>query len=159
MFDLAHLGVVAWPVTLTQQATDGTFVDTTITVRYRVFSREELRTRSQATLGKTLMRIHELVRDKANPDEIAGAAQDIDTAAREEEGTLLDRITGWSGVGNAETGGEVPYSPDIGRAVIALEPHYQALWRGLLEASQQARPKNSLPGADGSPAPGQTTTT
>lgn len=159
MFNTANLGVVAWPVTLTQQVADGSFVDVVVTVWFRVFTRTELRERNQRTIGKMLGRLQELVQRKAAPEEIDAVVKEIDLAARDEEDTLLGRMVRWSGVGDADTNTAIDYTPDIGRAVIAYEAHYQSLWRGLIDASQQARPKNSLPGADGSPAPGQTTTT
>lgn len=157
MFDTAHQGVIAWPFTLTQQHGDE-FVDVPVTVRFRVFNRDELRERDQRSMASVLGKLVELVRKQADPADIEAARIAMVEADRADEGELVSRIAGWSGFGNAETGEEVAATPELVRAVIAHDPHYQAMWKALLEASRQARPKNSLPGADGAPAPGQTTT-
>ena len=156
MFNLAHAGIVRWPLVLTQQV-DSAFVDVPVTVAFRVFTRAELREREQKSLTATLAKLSEKVRDKPDVDTLRAALPGIEEADRAEEQILLDRITGWEGFGNAESGEKLPYNRTLGEAVIAHEPHYRALWKGLIDASRQARPKNSSPGADGSATQAPTT--
>lgn len=166
MFDLAKLGVVRWPVTLTVDNGDGTFTDVPVTIAYRVFTRAELRERGQSQMQAALTKLLDIAKrpPPANEAEIEQRTVDLRNATAEvgreevaQESELLTRITAWSGFGDA-SGAPIDYTADLGRGVIAFEPHYRALWNGLMEASQQAKPKNSSPGADGATAPGQTTT-
>lgn len=157
MFDLANKGIVAWPFDLAQSNGDGTFTDVHVVVRYRIFSREELREHEKSTISAVLGKIYELVLKKAPAEEIERARDEAQQADREQEKLLLDRIVGWSGFGNAESGQEVEYTPELGRAVIAWEPHYQRMWSALLDASRLGKPKNSSAGPDGQPAPSPST--
>jgi hypothetical protein len=157
MFDLAMKGIVAWPGTLTQQQ-GGSFVDVPITVSFRVFTRAELRERDKNALATALGKLYELVRKQASTESIQAVRDEMEVIDRSEEAELRARVTGWSGFGNADSGAELPYTTDLFTAVIAFDPYYQALWKMLLDASRNARPKNSLPGPDSSPGPGQTLT-
>jgi hypothetical protein len=158
MFDLAHKGIVAWPFNLVQQQDGGGFTEVPVTVRFRVFTRAERRERDKKSLATVLGRLMDLVKRKADPEELEAVRAEMEKVGAAEEAELLARIEGWSGFGNAATGEEVPYSAEVAQAVFAYEPHYQRFWAALMEASRQAQPKNSLPGAGGAPAPGQTTT-
>lgn len=166
MFDLAKLGIVHWPVTLAVDNGDGTFTDVPVTIGYRVFTRAELRERGNGQMQAALTAMLEIARrpPPGTADElvqreadIRAASDNITSAAVAEEDVLIQRMVSWTGfVGDG--GKPVDYTPALGRALIEHEPHFRALWNGLMESSQQARPKNSSPGADGATAPGQTTT-
>lgn len=165
MFDLAKIGVVRWPVTLTVDDGDA-FTDVPVSIAYRVFTRAELRQRGTGQMQSALMAMLDIAKRPApaTPDEVAqreadirAAAESLDSAAVAEEGELLARIVGWTGFVGAD-GQPAEYTRELGGALIAHEPHFRALWNGLMEASQQARPKNSSPGAAGPAALGQTST-
>lgn len=61
--------------------------------------------------------------------------------AKEQDGALLDHITGWEGV-QATDGKDVPFSRDNLIALLDIGPVQRAVVRGLYEASRGAPAKN-----------------
>jgi hypothetical protein len=166
MIKLAQDNVVWWRVNIPDRTEDGEIVEQPVRFRLRIYTREELKqrgldrgNRGAAETAEAMRRLI-TVRTRQDIDAALADAQKAitrmaadDTLELEE---LRSRIVGWNADDIRGPDDEpVSFSEQLRDALLADEARYQALSRGLLEASHGARPKNSLPGPAGSPAVAQ----
>lgn len=171
MFTLAKNGIVWWRIDVPDRDDDGELVERPVRFQLLIRTRAELRQqrldrmRDGATaLGEAMQQLTR-ARTAADVESATAAVQaavdriaDTDAAAADD---LAQRIVGWNAedITDADTGKPVAFTPELRDALLADEARYKALRRGLQEASEGARRKNSLPGRAGSPAPAQVGTT
>lgn len=149
-----------WPVTLTSRGDDGELVEHRVLIKYRLFTREELRERERAALERLSERAAMLDADlpaAERESRRAQALQRLGEQGREETEALRARVIGWRRIVAQGSGQEVPYSDTVRDLLLADQLRFTALLDGLYAASRGVREKNSLPGHGGEPAPAQTT--
>lgn len=166
MIRLAADNTVWWRVNVPDRNDDGEIVEQPVRFRFRIYTRKELKekalARANAGAVATAEAMRKLVGQRTREEidaalaeaeaAIARMGDDEELAAQE----LRDRIIGWRPEDITDQDGQsVSFSEQLRDALLADEARYQALRRGLLEASRGARPKNSLPGPAGSPAAAQ----
>lgn len=156
MFRYAKDGCVRWPVTLTQLQEDGSEAEQTFSVLYHRMTRPELRERNEHLLAYT-----QRMRDLLPQDGAALAAEAIAerqaltlAQAATDDALLRARVRDWYGVADQD-GAPLPFSADLLGAFLDDDLLRGVLLRGLLDASEGAKSKNSLPGLAGLPAPAQ----
>lgn len=164
MFDLAHLRIVQWPVTLAQPGDDGEFVDVTLRVKFERLTKAELSKFQVAERTKVFDNLSAQLRKAAATAGLANeeAASDVDrdrskvedelaAAELKRYDLLMERVKGW-GDQIIDRGTPVPFSREALSALLEIKPVFTAFWKGLFDASENARPKTSPPSPPGSPA-------
>lgn len=155
MFDLAHMNLVKWPITLTSQ-NGSTFEDVTLYVTYERLTKEELAEIQETDRKAYLTALQKLQRTvTSEKDESADVDAEVVTADQRRDKRLLARVKSW-GDGIVSDGKSVPYSLEVARALFAVKPIFDAFYRGLIECSENARPKTLPPSPGGSVAAAQT---
>jgi hypothetical protein len=146
MFRFAPKGEVLWPVSV-PTVEDGVIGEATFLVLYKIYTRSELKARSDKLTKALVAKV-----DKINADgkakAVAGDTQQLqqlvaDTEAmqKENEKELLERIRGWRDL-TGEDGEPLPFSKANLKAVLDVEVMYGPIERGLTEASKGAKAKN-----------------
>lgn len=141
MFRFADLNRVIWPVTIGE----GTF-----RVDFAIFNRKQLRERQRRALEQMAGKINAEGAPKSADDVVAM----LDAATAREDGDeaeLLARVKGWFDVEDGSSQ-PVPFSVERLQAMLDTDYGFQALMRGLMQASREGPAKNSPPGPAGMPA-------
>ena len=164
MFDLAHLKILQWPVTLAQPADDGEFAEVTLRVKFERLTKPELSQLQAAERTQVFDNLSVQLRKAAAQGGVAkeGVAMDVErdrskvedelaAADAKRHAMLMARVKGW-GDQIVENGTPVAFSPEVLAALLDIKPVFTAFWKGLLECSENARPKTSPPSPPGTPA-------
>lgn len=165
MLRLTNSNEVWWRIDVPDRDDDGELVTRKVRFRLRIFTRAELRERAVDRVRKAGEAVAGAMRQML----AARTAEDIDAAhaalttaadgmaeaAELDAAEVRDRIVGWNAEDVTGEHGPVPFTPELRDALLADEARFGALSAGLLEASQGARAKNSLPGPAGSRAVAQ----
>lgn len=162
MFELAHLKIVKWPVTLAQPGENGEFVDVTVYVDFERLTRTELaqlqadeRAQVIESLASTLRKASAAGGTADLSADAAAAETALVAADAKRLGVLQEKVKGW-GEQIADRGTPVPFTPATLSALLDVKPVFTAFWRGLLDASENVRPKTSPPSQPGTPAEART---
>lgn len=137
-FRFARQREVLWPVTIRAPLDDGSgkLGEFKCRVRYKLLTKSEVQARSRLTiaLGAAM---------RSDPSKLI-EIYDADTAAKADQ-ELLEHITGWDGIvdaDSAEEGALLPFSAENLRALLECVYVRVAFELGLMQASQGAEAKN-----------------
>lgn len=141
MFDRAQQGECFWPVKLPKRTEAGGIEEVEVLVRYRIFTRSELRARRrQITDAAEKLAA---AKDSGEMEVLPTFITRQEQMESQDEDELRERIVGWKGIlVSAESGEELPFSEADREWLLDDEPRFQALRRGLYEASRGAIAKN-----------------
>jgi len=150
MFEFAPKRIVLWPVDLPQRTDDGSEApDKRLLIRYKLLTRSELAARN-VDIARTAASNLRSITDMAEAERIIlGAEERAATYAD----MLRERLLGWRDPASGQTG---DFSDEDRAALIEDAPTFRALLDGLIDASENAKAKNSSPGPASPPAEAQT---
>ena len=144
MFKFAVNRQVLWPVVVHIPRDDGSGegLEAQVKIRYRLLTQAELTARAREDLESARVvggdqTVVEGLLAQISPERIEQRLQE-----------LKDRITGWEDFAD-EQGEPLPFTPENLAAVLDVPYLRGPIERGLVEASQGARAKNSSPGSAG----------
>lgn len=150
MYEFAPKRNVLWPVDMPQQSEDGSEAPPRrMLIRYKLLTRTELAARN-AIIARSLVGNLTGVTDPNEAERIIAAAEQRAAANAEQ---LRERVLGWRDPASGKAG---DFTAEEREALLEDFPTFDALLRGLVEASEGARAKNSSPGPASPPAEVQT---
>jgi hypothetical protein len=141
MYRFAASNKVFWPVTLPSRGEDGVPVEATAYIGYLYLSRDELRARDRNAVQAMGVGVP-LESRLAEVDKLDAANVEL----------LRTRIFNWKDIAD-NNDVPLPFSPETLDAMLADALLFNALLKGLFEASRGAREKNLSPGPGGASAP------
>lgn len=141
MFDRAQQGECFWPVKLPRRTEAGGIEEVDVLIRYRIFTRSELRARR-----RQITEAAERLAAAKQGGEVEGLPTFItrqEEIESQDESELRERILGWRGIlVSAESGEELPFSEADREWLLDDDARFLALRKGLYEASRGAVAKN-----------------
>lgn len=141
MFDRAQQGECFWPVKLPKRTEAGGIEEVEVLVRYRIFTRSELKAR-RAQLTESAERLAQ-ARSAGDMAALQGFMGDQEQMQAQDEQELRERIVGWKGIlVSADSDAELPFTEADRDWLLDDEPRFLALRKGLYEASRGAVAKN-----------------
>jgi hypothetical protein len=139
MFEFVRNNDCFWPVELPKRQDDGSILPVRVLIKFRLFTRSELIKKRDAITAVAEQLA--AARAGAAPDQVLASLRAQEAMHEDQDAEVRDRIVGWRDIVDLD-GNAVPFDTDTLEWLLDDEPRFEALRKGLYEASRGAVAKN-----------------